>query len=155
MFIFWIVITITLFHCKCVVFQFFQLQNQYPLCSSDGYCKPFVCLLLVFPFFVLFSYRHLLFLTNLILLLFIQYFLTPVTAALPTVDKLSSSVTSIVLINLGWYFDLGMPMILSWWKLSCYWGRLWGFHFQLDSKFPFLLQGYSDFDAVSDGFYCH
>ena len=42
--------------------QFLQLQNQYPLCSSDAYCKLFICLLLVFSFFVLFSYHHLLFL---------------------------------------------------------------------------------------------
>ena len=33
-------------------------------------------------------------------------------------------------------------------------GGLQAFHFQLDGKFSFLVQSYSDVDAVGDGRYC-
>ena len=49
--------------------QFFQVQNQYPLCSSDVYCKFIVRVLLVLSFFDLLSYHRMLFLPNLILVL--------------------------------------------------------------------------------------
>ena len=49
--------------------QFFQVQNQYPLCASDVYCKFIVRVLLVLSFFDLLSYHRMLFLPNLILVL--------------------------------------------------------------------------------------
>ena len=158
MFMFWIeVLDWNLDHSvllKMCDLQFFQLQNQYPPCSSDTYCKLFVCLLLGFPS-LFYSHIAICFLSQIWyfwVFFSILWFLC--TAVLPTIDKLSLSVISIVFITRGWYSDLGMPIILFWWKLPCYWGRLWVFHFQLDGTFHFLVQGYSDVDAVGDGLYC-
>ena len=82
--------------------QFFQLQNRYPLCSSDTYCKFFVRLLLVFPIlcFTLISTSAVSSTSDTSTFFLILWFIC--TTVLTAIDKLSMSVTSIVLITLGW-----------------------------------------------------
>ena len=151
---FWIEISITLFYWKCVIFSSFSFKiNIHPVPLTHIVNFLFVCYWASLSLF--YSHIAICFLSQIWyfwVFFSILWFLC--TAVLPTIDKLSLSVISIVFITRGWYSDLGMPIILFWWKLPCYWGRLWVFHFQLDGTFHFLVQGYSDVDAVGDGLYC-